>query len=169
MLEHDQACTRGDIFGMRTPVACRSCGVAGNDDTNLMWVDGGGHFGEIMSDLNDPRVFFAAERTLLAWTRTSLTFMTFGFVIERFGLFLHMLMAVEGQKWQRGASFWVGIAFILLGTVVGFISVVQYRCVLKTLKPVEIPQGYWINVGMYTNLMLGVFGVAITVYFLYGL
>ena len=35
-----------------------------------------------MSDLNDPRVFFAAERTLLAWTRTSLTLMAFGFVIE---------------------------------------------------------------------------------------
>lgn len=37
-----------------------------------------------MSDLNDPRVFFAAERTLMA----------FGFVLERFGLFLHMLRPV---------------------------------------------------------------------------
>ncbi|MPZ77370.1 MAG: DUF202 domain-containing protein [Deltaproteobacteria bacterium] len=39
-----------------------------------------------MSDLNDPRVFFAADRTLLAWTRTGITLMGFGFVIERFGL-----------------------------------------------------------------------------------
>ena len=38
-----------------------------------------------MSDLNDPRVFFAAERTLLAWSRTSLTLMGFGFIV--FGLF----------------------------------------------------------------------------------
>ena len=122
-----------------------------------------------MSDLNDPRVFFAAERTLLAWTRTSLTLMAFGFVIERFGLFLHMVMALEGKTWQRDASFWVGIAFILLSTIVGFVSVVQYRRVLRTLKPVEIPEGYWINIGMYTNLILGVFGVAITFYFFYGL
>ena len=67
-----------------------------------------------MSDLNDPRACFAAERTLLAWTRTGITLMGFGFVIERFGLFLYMFMSVEGKEWQRD-SFWVGICFILLG------------------------------------------------------
>jgi uncharacterized membrane protein YidH (DUF202 family) len=56
--------------------------------------------GGVMSDLNDPRVFFAAERTLLAWTRTGITLMAFGFVIERFGLFLHMFMAIERKKWR---------------------------------------------------------------------
>jgi len=122
-----------------------------------------------VSDLNDPRVFFAAERTLLAWTRTGLTLMAFGFVIERFGLFLHMLMAIEGKAWQRDASFWVGVSFILLGAIVGFASAVQYRRVLKTLKPVEIPEGYWVNIGVYTNLLLAVFGVVITLYFFYGL
>ena len=43
-----------------------------------------------MSELNDPRVLFAAERTLLAWNRTSISIMAFGFVIERFGLFLQI-------------------------------------------------------------------------------
>lgn len=122
-----------------------------------------------MSDLNDPRVFFAAERTLLAWTRTSLTLMGFGFVIERFGLFMRILMAAEGQKWQRDASFWVGISFILLGSIVGFVSVVQYRAIVKTLKPVEIPEGYWINTAAYTNVILGMCGIAIVFYFFYGL
>lgn len=58
-----------------------------------------------MSDLNDPRVFFAAERTLLAWNRTSLTLMAFGFVVERFGLFLHMLAPQTSQHLERGISF----------------------------------------------------------------
>jgi putative membrane protein len=122
-----------------------------------------------MSDLNDPRVFFAAERTLLAWTRTSLALMAFGFVIERFGLFVHVLMPIEGRTLQRDASFWVGVAFIVLGAVVSVLSAVQYRRVLKTLKPVEIPEGYWVNLGMFTNLILAGFGVAISIYFFSGL
>jgi putative membrane protein len=122
-----------------------------------------------VSDLNDPRVFFAAERTLMAWTRTGLTLMGFGFVIERFGLFLHMFMSIEGQEWQRDASFWVGIVFILLGALVEVSSVMQYRSVLKTLKPIEIPEGYWVNIGMYTNLAVATVGVAIIFYFFFGI
>lgn len=122
-----------------------------------------------MSDLNDPRVFFAAERTLLAWTRTGITLMGFGFVIERFGLFLHMFMTIEGKEWQRDASFWVGICFILLGAIVEFSSVMQYRSVLKTMKPIEIPEGYWVNIGVCTNLVVAAIGVVIILYFFFGI
>jgi putative membrane protein len=40
---------------------------------------------------SDLRVFFAAERTLLAWIRSGITVMTLGFVVAKFGLFLTML------------------------------------------------------------------------------
>ena len=62
-----------------------------------------------MSDLNDPRVFFAAERTLLAWNRTSLTLMAFGFVIEHFGLFVYMLFSEKIEPLQKNFSFWIGL------------------------------------------------------------
>lgn len=122
-----------------------------------------------MSDLNDPRVFFAAERTLMAWTRTALALMVFGFVIERFGLFIHIFVVTQGGLPRRDPSFWVGVSFMVLGAIVAVISVLQYRSVLKTLKPVEIPEGYWVNIGVYTNLLLAVFGVATIFYFLFGL
>lgn len=116
-----------------------------------------------MSDLNDPRVFFAAERTLMAWTRTGLTLMAFGFVLERFGLFLHVLRMNPGNA-GRDMSFWIGIAFIALALwVVGF-SVVQFRRVLSTLKPVEIPARYCTWGGVAMNLSVVALGFALLAY-----
>lgn len=117
-----------------------------------------------MSDLNDPRVFFAAERTLLAWNRTSLTLMAFGFVIERFGLFIHLLSPRTMPYIDRGFSYWIGIAFILLGAFTAAAAMLQYRAVLRTLRPVEIPQGYRVNLGLYVNVVVALLGLAITVY-----
>ena len=122
-----------------------------------------------MSDLNDPRVFFAAERTLLAWNRTCLTLMAFGFVVERFGLFLHMLAPQTPQHLERGISFWVGLGFILLGSLMAVLAVIQYRRVLRTLKPVEIPDGYWVNMAALSTLLLAVLGIVLSTYLTMGL
>jgi putative membrane protein len=116
-----------------------------------------------MSGLDDPRVFFAAERTLMAWNRTGLTLMAFGFVLERFGLFVHMLRQDPGHA-GRDLSFWIGVAFIVLALwVIGF-SIVQFRRVLTMLKPAEIPAGYctWSAIAM--NLSVIVLGLALLVY-----
>ncbi len=52
----------------------------------------------LMNEENsDPRVYFAAERTMLAWLRTGIAVMAFGFVVARFGLFLRLLRAQGGE------------------------------------------------------------------------
>jgi putative membrane protein len=121
-----------------------------------------------MSDLNDPRVFFAAERTLLAWNRTSLALMGFGFVIERFGLFITILLPKHDAPLQRGLSFWTGLAFVLLGAGIAVYSTLQYRRFIRTLKPIEIPEGYRSSVGVLTNLIVALLGIVLMVYFFLG-
>jgi len=121
-----------------------------------------------MSDLNDPRVLFAAERTLLAWNRTSVSLMAFGFVIERFGLFLEISGREEIKVFQRHISFLVGITFILMASFLAAYSVIQHRRILASLKPIEIPSGYNTVMGMATNVVIGLMGLILAIYIVRG-
>src|ERR1043166_1464162 len=92
----------------------------------------------------DPRVFFAAERTLLAWVRSGLTMMAFGFVVARFGLFLGLLPAsnqfdgpVHNVNWISST---LGIALVVLGVVVILGALSNHRLYVRTLPLENIPQ-----------------------------
>jgi len=117
-----------------------------------------------MSELNDPRVLFAAERTLLAWNRTSISLMAFGFVVDRFGLFLQMSGREDIEVIQRHVSFYLGASFILLSIVIAIFSVQQHRRILRTIRPVEIPGGYNLRAGMILNVVVGVLGFVTSIY-----
>jgi len=119
-----------------------------------------------MSDLDDPRVFFAAERTLLAWNRTCLALMAFGFMIERFGLFVEMMFPERCGHFQRGLSFWVGLAFIVISALASVASSFQYRMVLKTLKSSERPKSYWSGLGVAVNFFVALMGSILALYLL---
>lgn len=120
-----------------------------------------------MSYLDDPRVLFAAERTLLAWQRTAIALMGFGFVVERFGLFLRMVSGQPLSVSQRGFSLGLGVALLLIGAAVSVLAALQFRNVVRGLGEKEIPRGYWINLGVWLNFVLAVVALALAVHFVW--
>lgn len=118
-----------------------------------------------MSYLDDPRVFFAAERTLLAWQRSAIALMGFGFVVERFGLFLRMVQGAPLAGQQRAFSLWLGVALLVVGAFVAGASAVQFRRFLTTLGPAETPKGYSTQVGVWVNVALMAAGLALAAHF----
>ncbi len=120
-----------------------------------------------MSYLDDPRVLFAAERTLLAWNRTAVSLVTLGFVIERFGLFIKV-MHFSDIAGQRHLSFLIGMALIAFASLISVLSVIQFRRFTKHLSPAEIPKGYMLWQGTVANLAVAVLGALLIVYLMRG-
>jgi putative membrane protein len=72
-------------------------------------------------------VYFAAERTLMAWIRSSLGLMALGFVIDRFGLVFRQVLPTAGaQAIPKAFSFWVGTSLVMLGTLMACVAAVRY-------------------------------------------
>ena len=118
--------------------------------------------------MSDPRVFFAAERTLLAWVRTGLTVMGFGFVVARFGLFLRLLAAqhVAGESAIHTSPFssLVGISLVIAGSLTLIATAWQHQSYVATLPAQDIPPFYRIWLPSALAYLLGAIGMALAVY-----
>jgi len=116
----------------------------------------------------DPRVLFAAERTLLAWVRTGLALMGLGFVVARFGLFLHEIAAVHGTAPPagHGGSLWVGVVLVVLGIAVLAWAGWRYRRYVADLTAGRNPDVPGPVFGLVVTAVLGAAGVGLVAYLL---
>lgn len=116
---------------------------------------------------DDPRTYFAAERTHLAYIRTALALMGFGFVVARFGLFLREIASVRGSVPipRTGLSLLIGTALVLIGVAVNVLAAIRQIQFTRSLPETSIPQPAWFGVvGIALALVLAVIGLAMAVY-----
>ncbi len=79
----------------------------------------------------------ANERTFLAWIRTSIGIMAFGFVVVKFSLFVKQISLLLGKETilqQRGYSAIMGIVLVSVGTITSILAYIRYKQTEKQLK-----------------------------------
>ena len=118
---------------------------------------------------SDPRVYFAAERTLLAWLRTGLTIIAIGFVVARFGHFVRLL-SLQLQPHPTGSasamSTGLGIVFVVVGSITIFVAAIQHGRFVATLSQPDLPPAYSRKVAVYLSLLVAALGFVLSGYLL---
>jgi putative membrane protein len=114
----------------------------------------------------DPRVYFAAERTFLAWIRTGLGLMGIGFAVSRFGLFLRQVSASESHlpPHTTGISLWSGVSLVALGVIVNLSAVLRHFQLIRELSSGTWRPGRVSRDAVILGLLLAAIGIGMAVY-----
>ena len=108
----------------------------------------------------------ANERTFLAWVRTSVAIVVFGFAIGRFAIALRQLTAFQGHPAKTtGLSVWMGLISILAGVIMVIAGLARYRKTRALLEEGKFePAGFMVDL---VTILTALFGLALAGYLIY--
>jgi uncharacterized protein (DUF302 family)/uncharacterized membrane protein YidH (DUF202 family) len=110
--------------------------------------------------------YLAAERTFLAWIRTGLALMGFGFVVARFGLFLQEVQFMQhtSSAQSYGLSLWFGTALIVAGVLVNLLSAWHHLRLVRELDRGAVSPSRPTAQTVLVALFLALVGFAMAIY-----
>ena len=90
----------------------------------------------------------ANERTFLAWIRTAIAIMAFGFVVVKFSLFVKQLSLVldtaHPQIAGKGYSSVAGITLVTIGSLLTLFAFARYKRTEKRINQQDFHQESWL-------------------------
>jgi putative membrane protein len=113
-------------------------------------------------------VYFAAERTLMAWVRTALGMMALGFVIDRFGLVLRQITPATDKIHVSGVySFWGGDLLVLAGALMALVAAIRYWLFAHDYRRKNSTNpGHGIYIGVIFTAIIALLGFVIAAFLL---
>jgi putative membrane protein len=111
----------------------------------------------MIEDSNRARDHLANERTFLAWVRTSVAIVVFGFAIGRFAIAMRQLTALQGHASKTtGISVMMGMISILAGVVMMIAGGARYRKTRALLDEGKFqPAGFIVDLVTILTVLFG--------------
>jgi putative membrane protein len=118
------------------------------------------------ANIDKVRDHLANERTFLAWIRTSISIIVFGFVVAKFGITLREFLSIQNRATKdSGFSLSIGVGFMIMAIFIALLAMIRYYITMNRINSSQFKPT--IAVIALLGVMTAVFGIILTIYLIF--